>query len=256
MRSRDAGVILGVAFLLLAGCSRIAEQQRVNRELLRTEVRDTPPEGEPGLATHWWFEGDALVVDVDRWRTCHRTRTHVYRHTRVTSRKIVSDTRLTWGLAGGVMAGVGAVFVAKPDIYTPEDAEDPEQTNIILGSLLLSAGVAALTFVIVDSVRAMDSVDDLGERAMPTDERFAYACQEDGGEGLPATLELPGGATLRAQPMGEGRFRFPLGDPRAVMAQPGHTAQLRIGPRADPVPLVFWPPYAALLARPGEGETP
>ena len=68
------------------------------------------------------------------------------------------------------------------------------------------------------------------------------------------TLELPGGVTLRGQSSGEGLYRFPLGDPRAVIARPGHTAVLRVGEREDPVPLVFWPPYSALLSRPGEPE--
>lgn len=239
------------------GCARVLTSTKDDDQYLRTVTRDTPPRGRPSVATLWHFDGPRLVVQVDRWRTCHRVQRRVYHRRRVTTRSIAKDQRglyLGIGLVAAVMGGAG---FASPDTFATEggvneDGTEREPTTPqeirTVGGLLLAAGVFTMAAALVDTLRSRDSVEDLGEVQMGTGRREPFACKEDRGEGLTPRLVLPGGGELEAVPRTDGTFVFELADIEAAVATgQGHTARLAVGASEEHVSLLMSAAYRGRL---------
>jgi hypothetical protein len=244
-------VPLAALVLLAGGCAKIITHSYNQDRFLRLELKDSPPRGEAQLSTRWRFDGDELVVDVDRWHTCLREGEKVYHRTRTTERHIDDKSLHTSILILGAGATpLGALYAATPGTFVSEDSEDPDgdkQKNQYFGMAAAAVGTGLLVTWLVDTIRARDSKQDLGELRFSAGPGHPYGCQEDQGEGLSATLSVPG----LAEPMtalvdDTGVVRFDLGGLGQLSASKTATAHLRIGNREELIPLLMSPHYRKL----------
>lgn len=242
-----SGTIAASAFALGSlGCSGLLVQTETQDTFLRMDHVDREPRQGASTSTQWRFDGADLVVTPEQWNTCERAETRVYRRRVLVSRKLQSDARWFYVVVGAGLAGAGAVRVARPDeslageSWTHDQSLAAGYASIGLGGLLLLAAV-------VETVRAADSVEDLGEHRVATGTRLTIACQQRGADAIPVTLEMPDGSKLRGERDGDGyRFRV-AGGGAPSDAGDKHVAWLVSAERREPVLLLLSPDYRRAL---------
>ena len=249
MRHQSLFLSFALMTVLGAGCSHITERIDIDKRFLRMEIKDTGPRGKRAMATRWRFENTDLIVDVDRWRTCHRSNTRVYHLTRHRRRHIVKDQRVTYGVLGLGFAGGGAVLMATPDTFVSDQADDKDSARnayMVLGAISAAVGLACGIAVLYDSIKAGDSSEDLGEKSFPG-KQHPFTCAEDRGKEMAVTLTMPDGQEFTAQRRADGAFRFMLKTVARKGYSGSHTAVLKVGKREEPVSLMLWERYAKLV---------
>jgi hypothetical protein len=234
----------------VGGCAKIITHSYNQDKFLRLELKDTAPQVEPSTSTRWWFDGDDLVVEIDRWRTCFRQGERVFHRTKVTERRIPENSgQLVYLTLGAVFLPLGAANVVSPGSFVKEDSEDPEgdrKDNFNFGLAATAAGTGLLSIFIIDAIRAIDSSKEIGEVRVSAGTGQPFGCKESRGEGEIATLTIPGlSKPLEATVDDTGIVRFPLGGIKQFPT--GGSARLRIGAREESIPLLMSPHFRELF---------
>ena len=247
MRAIRYACLIGFAavFMLANGCARIVTNSYNEDKFLRLEIRDTPPEGGASITTDWRFDGDVLVVNVDRWHTCHRYREKLFERTRITEKRINDSQHMLNILLGALLLPAGVVITAMPDKFVAEDAEDPEASEsgwLAAGVITAGAGTGFLVTALIDGIRAKDKKKKMGVVRRKVGKEQVFYCREDTGTGLEAALEIPGvRETLKARVGPEGRVSFDLSDLLGDKKVKAGFATLTIGNRTESIPLLMSP---------------
>jgi len=236
--------------ILSGGCAKIITHSYNQDKFLRLELKDTAPKVEASTSTRWWFDGDDLVVEIDRWRTCFRRGEKVFHRTKVTERRIPeSSGQMVYLVLGAIALPMGAAYVASPGSFVKEDSEDPEsdrQDNFNFGLAATATGTGLLSIFIIDAIRAIDSSEEMGEVRVSAGPGQPFGCMESRGEGEIAILTIPGlPKPLQATVDNTGIARFPLGEINRLPAK--GSARLRIGAREEDVPLLMSPHFRKLF---------
>ncbi len=242
-----SGTIAASAFALGSlGCSGLLVQTETQDIFLRMDHVDREPRQKASTSTRWRFEGADLIVTPEQWNTCERAETRVYQRRVLVSRKLESDARWFYVLAGAGLAAVGAVRVARPDESLAGESWTHGQ-SLAAGYASIGVGGLLLVAAVVETVRAADSVDDLGEHRVATGAKLTVACQQRGADAIPVTLEMPDGSKLRGERAGDGyRFRV-AGGGAPSDAGDKHVAWLVSAERREPVLLLLSPDYRRAL---------
>lgn len=233
-----------VAVVAVAGCATVNSRTYDSDEFVRMQITDTPPAEKPDIAAQWRFEGDELVVSLDRYWSCTRQQVRVFHRTRVTENRLANNGAgiVVYGLAGSVLTPYGAYCVTSGtacDYTTTNDKGEEEKTHgDRIGMVMLGAGLFMLGVAAVDAYHELDDSEDMGEFERSVGEGEPYSCREDTGQGTPVTLTLPGGAgSVPAVAGADGVARFKLSEFEELVAL-GTVAELQIGERTESVSLL------------------
>lgn len=238
----SATVAASTLALASLGCSGLLVQTETQDTFLRMDHVDREPRQKASISTRWRFDGPDLVVTPEQWNTCDRAETRVYRRRELVSRKLESDARWFYLLAGAGLAGAGAVRVARPDESLAGESWTHDQ-SLAAGYGSIGVGGLLLLAAVVETVRAADSVEDLGEHRVATGSKLTVACQQRGADAVPVALEMPDGRKLQGVRSGDSyRFRVAGGEGRSDAADE-HIAWLVSSDRREPILLLLSPDY-------------
>jgi len=234
------------------GCASITTAEYNRDSFRRLELQDAPPKGPPDVAASWVFDGDELVVQVDRWHTCARQSTKVVHRKVVTERHMDDPTAFKLYLFFGALGvGLGVPAVLTPDSFVSDEAEDRDKdarNTLYTGVGLIAVGTGLLIMSVVDALRAIDTRRDVGEVRLPAGPAQPYGCQEDNGAGLTASLAIPGvPSPMLAEVDATGVARFALAGVPSIPDGASTVATLTIGNRQESIPLLMSPHFRKLF---------